>query len=191
MQSLLAAGLAVLGLVGALDAKIGQRVDAGGGTQVDAAAVAAVAAVRAAQRHELLAPETGAAAAAVAGLHLQRGFIDEFHGGTLAQTKTPALGRGFQDGCRRRRASGLLGQHADVHALLGALLLELHVPAHLANRVWSVPTPTFEPARTGVPRWRMMMLPASTCSPPKRLTPRRLEWESRPFGYCRLLFYVP
>src|SRR6516162_5652541 len=46
-----------------------------------------------------------------------------------------------------------------------------------------------------------MMLPASTCSPPKRFTPRRLEWESRPFlvlppaflcamscflpGYCR------
>src|SRR5580700_10650305 len=26
-----------------------------------------------------------------------------------------------------------------------------------------------------------MMLPASTCSPPKRFTPRRLEWESRPF----------
>src|SRR5580704_13802106 len=25
------------------------------------------------------------------------------------------------------------------------------------------------------------MLPARTCSPPKRLTPRRLEWESRPF----------
>src|SRR5580658_779000 len=26
-----------------------------------------------------------------------------------------------------------------------------------------------------------MMLPASTCSPPKRFTPRRLECESRPF----------
>src|SRR2546430_17434089 len=25
------------------------------------------------------------------------------------------------------------------------------------------------------------MFPASTCSPPKRLTPKRLEWESRPF----------
>src|SRR5688572_16187954 len=25
-----------------------------------------------------------------------------------------------------------------------------------------------------------MMLPASTCSPPKRFTPRRFEWESRP-----------
>src|SRR5581483_108104 len=27
----------------------------------------------------------------------------------------------------------------------------------------------------------MRMLPASTCSPPKRFTPSRLEWESRPF----------
>src|SRR5579885_135212 len=27
----------------------------------------------------------------------------------------------------------------------------------------------------------MMMLPASTCSPPKRFTPSRLEWDSRPF----------
>src|SRR5262249_21622229 len=25
------------------------------------------------------------------------------------------------------------------------------------------------------------MLPASTCSPPKRFTPSRLEWDSRPF----------
>src|ERR1035438_4243177 len=40
--------------------------------------------------------------------------------------------------------------------------------------------PTFSPARTLVPRWRTRMLPASTCSPPKRLTPRRLLWESRP-----------
>src|SRR5581483_1857996 len=27
----------------------------------------------------------------------------------------------------------------------------------------------------------MMMFPARTCSPPKRFTPSRLEWESRPF----------
>src|SRR5487761_101981 len=27
----------------------------------------------------------------------------------------------------------------------------------------------------------MRILPASTCSPPKRFTPSRLEWESRPF----------
>src|ERR1700690_1602045 len=40
--------------------------------------------------------------------------------------------------------------------------------------------PTFSPARTLVPRWRTRILPASTDSPPKRFTPRRLLWESRP-----------
>src|SRR5215469_7031883 len=54
-------------------------------------------------------------------------------------------------------------------------------PATLANSVWSVPMPTFAPGCTCVPRWRTMMFPASTCSPPKRFTPSRLEWESRPF----------
>ena len=68
----------------ALDAKIRQRIDAFGGPQPHAAAVAAIAAVRAAERHEFLAPEAGAAAAAVAGLHPDGGLIDEFHGLTTA-----------------------------------------------------------------------------------------------------------
>ncbi len=51
------------------------------GDQVDAAALAAVAAVRPAERDELLAAEADHAAAAVAGLHLDRGFVDELHGG--------------------------------------------------------------------------------------------------------------
>src|SRR5918994_1562522 len=54
-------------------------------------------------------------------------------------------------------------------------------PVTLANRVWSTPSPTFTPGRICVPRWRTIMLPASTYSPPKRFTPSRLEWESRPF----------
>src|SRR5256886_9685305 len=53
-----AAGLPVSRLEGALDAEIRQRIDPRGGAQVDAAAVAAVAAVRAAEGHELLAAET-------------------------------------------------------------------------------------------------------------------------------------
>ena len=32
-----------------------------------------------------------------------------------------------------------------------------------------------------LPRWRMMMLPVTTCSPPYFLTPRYLGLESRPF----------
>jgi hypothetical protein len=69
----------VAGLEGALDAKVRERVDAGGGAQVDAAAVAAVATVGPAEGHELLAPEAGAATAAVAGLHPRLCLIDELH----------------------------------------------------------------------------------------------------------------
>ena len=67
-------------LIGARDAKVRERVHALDRLQVDAAAEAAVAAVGAAERHEFLAPEAHAAAAAVAGLHLDFGFVDEFHG---------------------------------------------------------------------------------------------------------------
>ena len=35
--------------------------------------------------------------------------------------------------------------------------------------------------RTALPRWRMMMLPVVTGSPPYFLTPRYLGLESRPF----------
>ena len=91
-----AAGLPVRRLEGPLDAKIRQRIDPRGGAQVDAAAVAAVAAVRAAEGHELLAAETGAAAPAVAGLHARSRLIDEFHDVTVAQTKTPALEAGVR-----------------------------------------------------------------------------------------------
>src|SRR5260370_16009275 len=55
------------------------------------------------------------------------------------------------------------------------------VPETFANSVWSVPTPTFAPARTGVPRWRIRIFPARTDWPPNGFTPSRLEWESRPF----------
>src|SRR3954467_12106625 len=40
--------------------------------------------------------------------------------------------------------------------------------------------PTLRPGCIFVPRWRTRMLPARTLSPPKRFTPRRLLWESRP-----------
>src|SRR4051812_50140040 len=40
--------------------------------------------------------------------------------------------------------------------------------------------PTLSPGCHCVPRWRRMMLPASTRSPPNSLTPRRLPAESRP-----------
>src|SRR4030088_1732398 len=39
-------------------------------------------------------------------------------------------------------------------------------PSTLANRVWSVPMPTLRPGCQVVPRWRAMMWPGLTCSPP-------------------------
>src|SRR5438128_2511523 len=46
--------------------------------------------------------------------------------------------------------------------------------------VWSRPRPTLRPGFTLVPRWRTMMLPATTASPPNFLTPRRRPAVSRP-----------
>jgi hypothetical protein len=63
-----------------LDPKIGEGVDPGRRPQVHTATMAAITAVRPAQRDELLTPETRATAAAVAGVHFHSGFVDEFHG---------------------------------------------------------------------------------------------------------------
>src|SRR6266567_4530021 len=54
-------------------------------------------------------------------------------------------------------------------------------PVTLANRVSSLPQPTFMPGLILVPRWRTMMLPPGTSCPPKTLTPSRCALESRPF----------
>jgi hypothetical protein len=80
------AGLAVLlgagpvaaapGLKVAAVAELQQRAHAGAGLEVDAAASTAVTAVRAASRHELLAPEAAGAVPAVAGLRKNGGCID-------------------------------------------------------------------------------------------------------------------
>src|SRR5204863_9044773 len=78
------ARLAVGGTEGPLDAEIRQCVDPRCGAQADAASVAAVAAVRPAEGHELLAADTRAAATAVAGLHLESRLDDALHPATLA-----------------------------------------------------------------------------------------------------------
>jgi hypothetical protein len=77
-----AADVAVLGAVDAREAVVDQGVDVAVGDRPDAAAAAAVAARGAAARHEFLAPERGAAVAALAGMHLDFRFVDEFHLGT-------------------------------------------------------------------------------------------------------------
>src|SRR5215831_11366413 len=54
-------------------------------------------------------------------------------------------------------------------------------PVILANRVSSLPRPTFSPGFTRVPRWRTMIVPPGTTCPPNALNPSRCEFESRPF----------
>src|SRR5690242_19118036 len=53
-------------------------------------------------------------------------------------------------------------------------------PATSANSVSSPPRPTPSPGWKWVPRWRTMISPALTSWPPKRLTPSRCAFESRP-----------
>src|SRR5690606_26731206 len=72
--------LAALGLELALVAEVDQGVEVLVGQQPDVAALAAVAAVRPAQRDELLAPEAHAAVAAVAGSDGDFSFVDQLHG---------------------------------------------------------------------------------------------------------------
>src|SRR5512132_2623638 len=52
-------------------------------------------------------------------------------------------------------------------------------PSANANRVWSRPRPTPAPGWKRVPRWRTMMLPGITDSPPNFLTPSRCPGLSR------------
>src|SRR5215218_5176154 len=53
-------------------------------------------------------------------------------------------------------------------------------PGARAKSVSSPPRPTPRPGWKWVPRWRTMISPAFTTWPPKRLTPRRCAFESRP-----------
>src|SRR5579862_5341915 len=54
-------------------------------------------------------------------------------------------------------------------------------PVTFANKVSSLPRPTFRPGLMGVPRCRTMIEPPGTNCPPKAFTPRRCAFESRPF----------
>src|SRR5919202_1746549 len=53
-------------------------------------------------------------------------------------------------------------------------------PGARAKSVSSLPRPTPRPGWKWVPRWRTMISPALTTWPPKRFTPRRWAFESRP-----------
>ena len=83
-RSLAHAVAAGLGLEVLLVAVVDQRVEAVDRLDDDVAAAAAVAAVRAAELDELLAPERDAAGAAVAGADVDLGLVEEFHGSQIA-----------------------------------------------------------------------------------------------------------
>ncbi|MNC92461.1 hypothetical protein D3C83_88920 [compost metagenome] len=72
--------VAVLGAMDARKAVVDERVEVAVRHRPHAAAAAAVAAARAAARHGPFAAERRAAVAALAGVHLDLGFVDEFHG---------------------------------------------------------------------------------------------------------------
>jgi hypothetical protein len=71
--------LAALGAKRTLMAEIDQGIEIFVGFQPNAAAIAAIAAIGAAERDEFFASKTDAAVAAIPGEHLDFGFVDEFH----------------------------------------------------------------------------------------------------------------
>jgi hypothetical protein len=75
-----AAVLAAFGEEGALEAEVDQGVEVAVGDGVNVAALAAVAAVRAAHRDVFFAAEGGGAVTAVAGDDFNTGFVEKFHG---------------------------------------------------------------------------------------------------------------
>ena len=75
------AGLAVARLVAARIAVVDQRVEIAVRLGPDAAALAAIAAVRPAEGNEFFAAKARAAGATVTGGDIDGGFVNEFHGG--------------------------------------------------------------------------------------------------------------
>ena len=70
---------AVVGTEAPLVAKLRKRIDASVCYQPDAAAIAAITAVRTSERHVFLTTEADGSAATVAGADSNCGFINEFH----------------------------------------------------------------------------------------------------------------
>ena len=91
---------AALGHEVLLIAVVDQRIEAVDGFDDDVAALAAVAAGRAAELDKLLTPERDAAIAARAGPDIDLGFVEEFHGPDISYR---GLNRTLSDGKRRQQ----------------------------------------------------------------------------------------
>jgi len=79
-------------------------------------------------------------------------------------------------------------QYVDVHALLGACFWNFTVPVTLANACGRYGHPRCSP-RAPVCRAGDQIFPASNVLAPKRLTARRLEWESSPLASTAACFF--
>jgi len=84
--------LAPLCAMSRLEPKVHQSIQAVGCSQQDAAAIAAIAPVRAAQRDVFLTAEAHATVAAVTGFHPNFCFVDKFHG---CNKKSPVMDEAF------------------------------------------------------------------------------------------------
>ncbi len=153
----------IAGLVAVVDQCI-ERLD---GLKIDTAPVATVTPVRPTFLDELFAPETETAPAALARLHANCSFVDEFHAdppthfrrpdrrllsaiiystaaglGNPEQKKAPCVHGAFVARC----GSVQCGTTLTNLRLLGPLVSNCTLPSAFANRVWSLPKPTLAPA---------------------------------------------
>src|SRR5579872_4140517 len=188
----LAAGLvaafavtAALGLVLGIKTEMEQRVVVVARFHDDVAAAAAVAAARTSPRNEFLATERETAVAAVAGLHENSDFVYEHVAQALSLSR-------LRTDCRAARVSKRSLVNSSDAGLYASVRMEMKfpwrprsrnstMPGTLANRVSSLPRPTFSPGLNRVPRCLTRMEPPVTVWPPNAFTPNRCAFESRPF----------
>src|SRR5258708_14275381 len=178
--------------------------------QTPVPATAAVAAAGSAFGNGGLAMKRHAALAAVPGAGENFDFVDEHYCDDFNRTekkrrnifpvsavRSAISGSDEGAGEARRNKKGevrdLAVNHDQRYGQLFAVLLaagtmftrrlflsKATLPSTRANKVQSRPVPTLLPAKNLVPRWRTMMLPAVTNSPPKHFTPNRFLTLSRP-----------
>ena len=137
------------GLELGVEAEVDEGVEVRAGDEVDRAAVAAVAAVRAAARDELLAAEAHAAAAAVARRDVDVDFVDEHGGGSQKRSASLCA----PDATAKWPDSS--GDYSSGRTLMmrpcAPWSSNRTRPSTFANSVSSLPRPTFRPGRNAPP----------------------------------------
>src|SRR6266702_3724950 len=176
-----------------LVAVIDQRVEVVGGDEDDVATLPAIAAIGPAEFDEFLAAKAHRAAPAISALQIDLALVEKFHGLVDMKQKGERLGRSprFPVGVGNGYSAASAGRSLAGRSFAGRGTTEMNVrppipflnctaPSSSAKSVWSRPMPTRSPGWNLVPRWRTMMLPGMTISPPYFLTPSRRPALSRP-----------